>query len=96
MTAAAFVLAAGLLLAGSVGAQTLSQPPHPVILVHGLASDAGTWTAVRQALVAQGWEFGGFPTFTLATLGVTNVSPGALYAMNLSDYNTGTFNSQNL
>ena len=55
-----------------------AQPPYPVILVHGLASDAGTWTAVRQALVAQGWEFGGFPTFVPATLGVTNVSPGAL------------------
>jgi pimeloyl-ACP methyl ester carboxylesterase len=77
-------------------AEALSRPPHPVILVHGLASDAGTWAGLSQFLVAQGWQFGGTSTFIPATLGVTPVSAGHFYAMNFSDHNAGTFRSQNL
>lgn len=94
--AAASALALGALGAGSATAEGLSQPPYPVILIHGLASDAGTWTALRQALGAQGWEFGGVPTFVPATLGVTDVSPGALYAMSFSDASAATSRAQSL
>jgi triacylglycerol esterase/lipase EstA (alpha/beta hydrolase family) len=62
----------------------------------GLASDAGTWTSMAQFLAAQGWQFGGVPTFVPATLGVTTASAGHFYAMNFSDWDTRPFPSQNL
>ena len=84
------------LAAGPGGAETLARPPYPVIFVHGLASDAGTWTSIAQVLAGQGWDFGGAPTFMPAISGVTGVSAGDFYTMNFSDHDAPIFPSQNL
>lgn len=77
-------------------AEALARPPHPVIFVHGLASDAGTWAESTAFLVAQGWVLGGTPTFIPATQGVTSVSAGDFYTMNFSDHDVVPFRSQTL
>ncbi len=51
---------AALLVAGWVGsAAALSPPEHPIILVHGLNSDASTWDEFLESVTQQGWTFGG-------------------------------------
>ncbi|MBI2623910.1 alpha/beta fold hydrolase [Candidatus Parcubacteria bacterium] len=51
---------AALLVAGWIGAAAaLSPPEHPIILVHGLNSDASTWDEFLASVTSQGWTFGG-------------------------------------
>jgi len=70
----------------------------PVIFIHGLASNADNgWGSLRGFLTANGWSFGGTPTFNPGTLGVDGIDgPGDFYTMNFSDANLPDFPSQNL
>jgi pimeloyl-ACP methyl ester carboxylesterase len=92
----AIVLLLARLVTEPGGAEAFARPPYPVIFVHGIASDASTWLAVAEFLVAQGWMFGGVPTFVPASSAVTGVAAGDFYALNFSDYNAGIFHSQTL
>jgi triacylglycerol lipase len=75
---------------------SLSKPPSPVIFIHGIASSSQAWLPITSFLRAEGWTFGGFPTFDAATGSVTSVFPGDFYTLNFSDYNLPQFRSQNL
>jgi hypothetical protein len=85
-----------LLLCLPYHASSLSKPPSPVIFIHGIASSAQAWLPITSFLLAEGWTFGGFPTFDAATGSVASVFPGDFYTLNFSDYDLPQFRSQNL
>lgn len=75
----------------------LEKPPVPIIFVHGINSNANeAWGSFRDFLIANGWTFGGSPTF-IPNLQITGIDgPGDFYTMNFSDYNIPDFRSQHL
>ena len=46
--------------------------------------------------MSEGWQFGGSPTYSEASKQVSSVSVGDFYTMNMSDFNSLPFKSQNL
>ncbi len=65
---------------------TLARPQHPVIFIHGLASDSDTWDAMKAILdLDDTWTFGGMPQYVEADDVVLLVEPGDYYTMDFSD-----------
>lgn len=91
------VIAVSVLAAASVDCQALTKPDYPVIFIHGITGSADeTWGDFRSFLVAEGWQFGGSPTYRAASKQVAWVAAGDFYTMNMSDYDSLPFKSQNL
>ncbi|MBI2946682.1 MAG: hypothetical protein HYY23_03490 [Verrucomicrobia bacterium] len=68
-----------------------------MIFIHGITGSADeTWGDFRSFLVAEGWQFGGSPTYRAASKQVAWVAAGDFYTMNMSDYDSLPFKSQNL
>jgi len=88
------VLAAGAAVLPTPASTGIPAPPFPVILVHGLGSDARTWIPFSSLLCSDGWTFGGTPMIDRATNTVTGTTPGDEYAMNFTDNQTLTFSRQ--
>ena len=45
--------------------QALTKPDYPVIFIHGITGTAeNTWGDFKSFLVAEGWQFGGSPTYS--------------------------------
>ena len=66
-------------------ASALSKPSSPVIFIHGIASDAGAWSAFGVFLAENGWNFGGSPVYNRTSDQVTGVTSGDFYTINFSD-----------
>ena len=95
-TAAFILFCLSVLLGTAYDVSADEKTSSPVIFVHGIASSAETWSALKDTLDAAGWTFGGSPTFDPRTGTVTSVSPGDFYTMNFSDSDRFLFPSQNL
>lgn len=80
-----------------LGTSGCGESPYPVIFIHGIASNAETWTLFRDYLINNGlWTFGGIPAYNSATrtVGITCPSTpdvectggaGDFYTLNFTD-----------
>ena len=86
-------LALGMLLV-ALSAHALDKPPYPVIFIHGFTGDASGWGTFRNALVANGWSYGGSPSYDTLKMTVADAGPGDFYALSFSSSTELTFSEQ--
>jgi uncharacterized repeat protein (TIGR01451 family) len=92
--ASALLFWLSLIIISPPSASALSKPSFPVIFIHGIASDAGAWSAFGVFLTENGWISGGFPTYNRTTGQVAGVTPGDFYTLNFSNNQQLHFDEQ--